>query len=374
MNPFLINNYISPSFFCDRENETNALIQNITNQSNTVFFAQRRVGKTALIHHVFHHLKSKKEYTTLYLDIYATQSLKDFTNQLANSIYKAFPEKKGIATRFWESIKLLRPVLSINEITGTPELSLDISQASQMERSITQLLQFLEKQKKPVVIAIDEFQQILEYPEKNVEALLRTSIQQLQQVHFIFLGSNRKMIFEIFNSTKRPFYASAKNLYLHKIKKNKYSPFIQKHFNKNHLNISENAIELVLDLTRRHTYYTQHLCHEIFALHEKNTTKKTVYKALYKILSENEAMYFQYRNLLTPAQWKLLKALAKEEKTYKPYNQQFIKKYNLSAPTSVKRTLNALLDKELIYYQVMQEEPYYEIQDKFLMRWLQYKR
>jgi len=374
MNPFLINNYISPKYFCNREHETDVLVQNINNQSNTVFFAQRRVGKTALIHHVFHQLNSEKEHTTIYLDIYATQNLKDFTNQLANSIYKAFPENKGIATRFWESIKLLRPVLSINEITGSPEMSLDISQVSQMERSIPQLLHFLEKQKKPVVIAIDEFQQILEYPEKNVEAILRTAIQQLQKVHFVFLGSNRKMIFEIFNNAKRPFYASAKNLYLHKIKKKEYIDFIQTHFEKNNLNIAKNTIELVLDLTKRHTSYTQHLCHEIFALHKNKTTKRTVYNTLHKILSENEVMYFQYRNLLTTAQWKLLKALAKEEKTQKPYNQKFIKKHNLGASTSVKRTLNALLDKELVYYHAKQEDAYYEIQDKFLMRWLQYKK
>lgn len=373
MNPFLINSYISPTHFCDRIHETHDLIQNINNQSNTVFFAQRRVGKTALIHHVFYQLNNKHTHTTIYLDIYATQNLKDFTNQLANSIYKAFPENKGIASRFWESIKLLRPVLSINEITGSPEMSLDISQASQMERTIPQLLQFLEKQKKPVVIAIDEFQQILEYPENNIEALLRTVIQQLQNVHFIFLGSNRKMIFEIFNSAKRPFYASAKNLYLHKIKKKEYIHFIQTHFAKNKQNIAKDTVELILELTKRHTSYTQHLCHEIFALHKKEITQKTVYNAFRKILSENEAMYFQYRNLLTTAQWKLLKALAKEEKTQKPYNQKFIKKYNLGAPTSVKRTLNSLLDKELIYYQVMHEEAYYEVQDKFLMRWLQYK-
>ena len=373
MNPFLINNYINPSYFCYRDQETEVLIQNINNQSNTVFFAQRRVGKTALIQHVFHQLNTKKEHKTIYLDIYSTQNLKAFTDQLANSIYKAFPEKKGIASRFWESIKLLRPVISINEITGGPEMSLDISHPSQIERTIPQILQFLEKQNTPVVIAIDEFQQILEYPEKNVEALLRTSIQQLQNVHFIFLGSNRKMMFEIFNNAKRPFYAGAKNLYLDKIPKKEYTAFIQTHFNENKRNISDKSIKLVLELTNRHTYYTQHLCHEIFAFNKKSNTEKTVYQALNKILSENEAMYYQYRNLLTTAQWELLTVLAKEEQTAKPYNQKFIKKYNLGAPTSIKRTLNALLEKELVFYQSKKEEAYYEVQDKFLMRWLQYK-
>ena len=154
MNPFLINNYLSPGYFCDRENEAKTLIDNINNQSNTAFFAQRRIGKTALIRHVFH-LPKKKKITCIYLDIYATQNLKEFTNQLANSIYNIFPENKSIGKRFWEAIKLLRPIISMNAMTGSPELSLDITQPKQFEKKIPQLLQFLEAQKIRKVIAID---------------------------------------------------------------------------------------------------------------------------------------------------------------------------------------------------------------------------
>src|SRR5258708_38633223 len=97
MNPFLISGYLSPGYFCDRESETKTLMDTISNQGNTVFFAQRRIGKTALIRHVFYLLKNKKT-TTIYADIYATQNLKDFTNQLANSIYRIFPENKSLGS------------------------------------------------------------------------------------------------------------------------------------------------------------------------------------------------------------------------------------------------------------------------------------
>lgn len=99
-NPFLINAYQSPEYFCDRKNETETLLVNIENNSNTTCFAQRRLGKTALLNHVFYLLKKKKNTECLYLDIYATQNLKDFTNQLANSIYRVFPENKGIVNGF----------------------------------------------------------------------------------------------------------------------------------------------------------------------------------------------------------------------------------------------------------------------------------
>ena len=168
-NPFLINTYLSPEYFCDRKNETEALLSNIENNSNTTCFAQRRLGKTALLQHVFFQLKKKKNIECIYLDIYATQNLKDFTNELANAIYRIFPDNKGIGKRFWDAIKLFRPVISMNSFSGTPELSLDISQARQLEKTIPQLLQFLDAQKLKIIIAIDEFQQILTYPEKNNE-------------------------------------------------------------------------------------------------------------------------------------------------------------------------------------------------------------
>jgi uncharacterized protein len=371
LNPFLINTYASPFYFCDREAETKTLISNIDNQSNTAFFAQRRIGKTALIQHVFYHLIKKKTGQCIYIDIYATQNLKDFTNQLANGIYKIFPESKGIGRRFLEAVRLLRPVLSMDDITGSPQLSLDISQPRQLEKTIPQLLQFLDAQKIRTVIAIDEFQQILSYPEKNIEALLRTVLRQLKNVNFIFSGSNQKMMREIFNSAKRPFYSSTKSLNLKKIDPVVYSSFIRKHFENNRSKITEDALESILGLTACHTYYTQRLCHEVFALNEKTIGAEVVLQALSAILNENESTYFQYRNLITRGQWNLLKAIATEEKVSQPYAGEFIYKHQLGTPANVKRGIEALLEKEMVFYDTSIENPFYEVNDRFLMLWLQ---
>lgn len=127
-------------------------------------FSQRRIGKAALVKHVFYFLK--KTQSTIYLDIFPTSSLKEFTDALATAIYKEFPMHKGTGKKFWEHIKLLRPVLKMNALSGEPELTLDFSQPEQIEESLPQLFSFLDQQQKKVVIAIDEFQQILLYPEK----------------------------------------------------------------------------------------------------------------------------------------------------------------------------------------------------------------
>lgn len=370
MNPFLINAYLSPDYFCDRQHETKTLLGNIKDQNHTAFFAQRRLGKTALIKHVFYLLKAKKT-TTIYLDIYATKDLKDFTNQLANSIYKIFPENKSIAKRFWEAIKLLRPVISIDDLSGSPELSLDITEAKQFEKTIPQLLNFLDEQNTPVVIAIDEFQQIVNYPEKNVEALLRTVIQQLKNIRFIFCGSNQKMMHHIFNSAKRPFYASTKNINLQKIDTQLYATFIKRQFESNKQKINQEAANLLLELTDGHTYYTQRLCHEVFAKAYKTIKSEFILQTLNELLIEQEGTYFQYRHLLTPPQWNLLKAIAIEDKVWQPYSQTFIYKHRLGTAANARRSLESLLEKEMIYYNNSIKEPYYEVYDKFLMRWLQ---
>jgi len=372
-NPFLINNYISPDLFCDRENETKTLIANIKNNSNTTFFAQRRLGKTALIHQSFFLLKKKKSTTCIYLDIYATQNLKDLTNLLANKIYSVFPENKPIGKRFWEAIKLFRPVITIDTMSGTPELSLDITQPKQFEKTIPELLQFLDQLQIKTIIAIDEFQQILKYPEKNVEAILRTVIQQLKNVNFIFCGSDQKMMYELFNSAKRPFYASTKSIHLKKIDRTIYAQFIKSLFVKRKYKINDSAIESILDYTDTHTYYTQFLCHQLYQNKNKNITPEIVTNTLYQILTENEGTYFQYRNLLTPAQWQFLKAVAKEEKVEQPYSKKFINTHHLGTPALVKRIIESLLLKEMIYYNMMSGKPYYEVYDKFLMHWLKNK-
>ena len=369
MNPFLLNNYLGPDYFCDRDEETETLLKNINNNSNTAVFSQRRIGKTALVKHVFFLLKDKQ--SAIYLDIFPTSSLKEFTDTLASSIYKEFPMHKSTGRKFWEHIKLLRPVLKINTLSGEPELTLDISRPEQIEKSIPQLFSFLDQQQKKIVLAIDEFQQILSYPEKNVEALLRTIIQNLHNISFIFLGSDSKVMTEIFNSAKKPFYGSTNFMTLNKIPEKEYVPFIKNTFHKLGVSMDEKVPEMILDLTCTHTYYTQRLCHEIYGDQVTFIREEDVTATLYKLIQQNEAVYFQYRNLLTKAQWKTLKAVAAEGTVYQPYSQNFIKNYDLGSTSTLKRNLEALADKAIIYHNVSVEEPYYEVEDKFLMRWLQ---
>jgi uncharacterized protein len=369
-NPFLVSGYKGPKYFCDREKETVQLMTNMKNNINTTLFAIRRLGKTGLIHHVFNQFSDSKKNRCIYFDIFATSNLKDFTNQFATAIYRLFPEKKGIGQKFFEMIRLLRPVISFDSLTGHPELSFDLGQPRQYEKTIQQLFDFLDKQQMKIIVAIDEFQQIINYPEKNTEALLRTYIQPLKNINFIFCGSNQKIMNEIFNSAKRPFYASCNNLQLDFIATDEYSQFIKKQFTSNNKKISKESIDFILEFTHKHTFYTQMLCNHIFGTESKNITIDVVHAVSADLLAQHESIFYQYRNLLTSAQWELLTAIAKEEKVQKPHSAEFIKKYNLGTSSLITRGMDALLNKEMIYYDTGSKEPYYAVYDKFLMRWL----
>lgn len=212
-NPFLIAGYHSPEFFCDRKAESSTILEALYNGRNITLIAPRRMGKTGLIHHVFYQLKEQKsDVVTLYMDIYSTQSLGDFVRLFANTVLgqlDSVPQKA--LNRIGQFIRSCRPVFTFDEITGTPKVTVDVSPTEE-ESTLKEIFDYLGSSEKRCYIAIDEFQQIAEYPEKGVEALLRSYIQFLPNVNFIFAGSKQHVMQEMFTSSKRPFYQSTQLL------------------------------------------------------------------------------------------------------------------------------------------------------------------
>ena len=138
-NPFPLTAYHGPEFFCNRNAETKRLADNAQNGVHTTLLSIRRMGKTGLIHHLFHKLAKKKETHCLYADIYASQSQKDLIGQISTAILKAFPPKKRAGKKVMDFITSLRPVISYDNLTGQPEVSFQFSQSRQQEQSLETL-------------------------------------------------------------------------------------------------------------------------------------------------------------------------------------------------------------------------------------------
>ena len=210
-NPFLISGYHSPIYFCDRKKETENILNALYNGRNLTLIAPRRMGKTGLIRHAFHILKEQEpEISTFYMDIFSTQSLRDFTLLFANTILGQLDSSSQKAlNRIGEIIRSCRPSLTFDPISGSPKVSIEIEDNKE-ESTLKEIFDYLATSEKRCYIAIDEFQQITEYPEKGIEALLRSYIQFLPNVNFIFAGSKNHVMQEMFTSSKRPFYQTHK--------------------------------------------------------------------------------------------------------------------------------------------------------------------
>jgi|GEM_PF-5014874 len=46
-NPFLVREYVSSRYFCDRKKETQDLVRELANSNNITLIAPRRIGKRA---------------------------------------------------------------------------------------------------------------------------------------------------------------------------------------------------------------------------------------------------------------------------------------------------------------------------------------
>lgn len=371
INPFPTTGYLGKEYFCDRKSELFTLKRQVENNINTTLISLRRMGKSALIHRLFDDFNTDKSYYCIYTDIYPTQNLKQFTENLSQAILQRIPEHKSFTKRFIELLKAFHPTITYDALTGQPEVSFEYQETTMAEKTPAGIFQFLEEQDKQVVLAIDEFQQVANYPEKNTEAMLRSHIQQLRNIRFIFSGSNKHMMAELFNNAKRPFFSSTQLMYLDPIAEENYSLFIKDKFTEAGKMIEDDAVRFILQWTRLHTYYTQVICNNTFSLPHKKITEEAVKLVCNNLLSSQQATYIQYRQLLSPVQWQLLIAIAKEGKVFQPQSKSFIQKYKIGTPANSKRALDALLEKEMIYREDDIQASSYQVYDVFLSRWLE---
>lgn len=368
-NPFVTTGYLGGDYFCDREAETRSLLNNLSNGRSTTLTAIRRMGKTGLIRHVLGQLPP--DHTGIYIDILPTENLDEFLNALGSAVLNAIPEKSKPGRKLLDFIKSLRPVITYDPLTGHPQVTFDVK-PGEAPRNISSVLKFLEDYPQKVLIAIDEFQQILNYPEKNTDAWLRSIIQSLNNVRFIFSGSQQHLMTELFSDPSRPFFQSTSFLRIGKIDAGQYSKFILDHFRRGDIRISPGTVNEILDWTDLHTYYVQLLCNRIYASGAGEIRTETWKGEASRLLQEQEVIFFKYRDLLAKQQWLFLKAVAHEGKVFAPTSKDFISRYELGSPATVLRSLQALRQKEMVYSDYTADGSlYYSVYDVLFRRWMQ---
>jgi uncharacterized protein len=367
INPFVTGRYENAAFFCDRESETNRLQEAFLNQRNITVISPRRLGKTGLILHFFELIRKQKEVSPFYIDLMHTSDLEHFIAVFAKAIIGKFDNRTTkLLSSFSNIVKSLRPGITIDPMTGQPVIEITRIPGSSGEASIEEIFTYLAKQDKKIIIAFDEFQQVGSYPEKGTEALLRSHIQRTGNTTFIYSGSLKHVLMNMFGDHSRPFYQSSEILSLGKIDRDAYREFIIEKFTDGNRKIDLPAADLILDLTDTYTWYVQYLCNKLYGLNTRKIDNDLVVATLLNTLREQEVIYYNYRKLLTRHQFDLLKAIAVEGKVSRPTSGEFIQVHGLSAASSVKVSLDSLIAKELI----LAEEDGYKVYDVFFAQWL----
>lgn len=374
-NPFIIRGAIPEPYFCDREKETERLVRYLTNGEHVVLHAPRRIGKSKLIEHCFAQPAIKDKYYTIFVDILQTGNLQEFTYEFGKAVFEATASLGNkMMKQFAQTVQSLHGEYSIDQFTGFPKFSMSIGHIANPIYTIEEVFRFLEQADKPCIVAIDEFQRIADYPEKNVEAILRTHIQRMRNCEFVFAGSDRHLLGQMFQDYNRPFYESATIMTLEKIERSKYNAFVLEHFEEFNKHIASEDVDRVYDLFDGNTYAMQRTIHTAFSLTpEKQTcTLSTIRQAIDDIIEDND---FTYRTHLMPmglSQKEVLYAIARSGVASQITGSVFVNKYRLSSASSVQSAIRKLkADGWVTEFMNPDGQKCYQLNDYFLMLWIQ---
>ena len=368
-NPFITRGYIPDECFCGRVSETQRLTKSLMNGNDVVLFSPRRMGKTGLITHVFEREEIKRSYYTFFVDILHTTSLREFTFFLGKEVFRALqPAGKKVLDKLVSALKSLQGKITYDSVTGQPSFGVSLGDIQRPEFTLEEIFNYLDNAGKPCLVAIDEFQQINEYEDGNIEALLRGHIQKMKNCHFVFAGSKRSIMSAMFLSPARPFYKSADPLELKALDKDIYSDFVGNMFNEYGKRIAKAVVEYVYDLFEGYTYYMQRVFNEAFASIDRGEecSIEVIRMSIDNILLMNEVQFAELMSSLTENQKRVLSAIANEAHVRNVNTSAFINRYQLSTASVVNAAIRKLLKEDIITVDLKE----YSIPDKFLWLWV----
>lgn len=369
VNPFVVTGKIEPKYFCDRVVESARLVKSITNGNNLVLISPRRMGKTGLIRFCYDKEEIRDNYYCFFIDILHTTGLREFIHLLGKEIYETLqPRSKKMAKLFLQTLKSINGKFGFDISTGLPDFSIALGDIEQPTYVLEEIFKYLESADKPCIVAIDEFQQIAKYPEKNVEALLRSHIQKSGNCHFIYAGSERHMMQQMFLSSKHPFYRSADMLELKEIAREVYIPFVVKNFKEFGKSITEEIVGAVYDFFRGHTFYIQKTFNESFADTPEGGSciMETVRTAITALIDSYDTIFREILSNIPEKQKELLYAIALDGEASSITSAAFVRKHSLSSASSVQSAVKKLLEKDLI----TENGKIYAVSDKFFGIWI----
>lgn len=348
--PFVYGKSVDADNFTDRQKETKRLLANFCYGMNTIIISPRRMGKTSLVRKVQRSIQDPKV-KVIYMDVYDCRSEYDFLNRFASVIIK---ETAGTMDKVLDT---LREFLSrvTPRISYSPEplndfqLTLGITPRDFSPEEILNLPEVIaQKRNINIVVCIDEFQQIGEFPDSvTVQKRMRGVWQHQKNTSYCMFGSKNHMMMKIFQNKRMPFFMFGEMMYLDKIPREEWIDFITEKFRQQGKKISRDMAARICDTTQCHSSYVQQLSWNVLLEAGEEVTEQNIDDGICDTLEQNSGLFQNQIAGLTSYQMNFLRAICSG------YHSDFTSKvvtqlFDLGAKSNIYRIKNALLDCELI--------------------------
>jgi hypothetical protein len=368
-NPFKYGPIALDDSFTDRDSEVNELATDALNGQDVVVFAPRRFGKTSLVHRTAQRLTTQKALVAE-VDLWVTPTKEKLAARLAREIADILGisgKAKEIA-RVFGSLRI-RPIVTVED-DGSFGFSFAAGHSAgdvddTLERLFRMLGETAASRKRPVVLILDEFQEIVEI-DPGLTKLMRSVFQEQPEIAHIYLGSKRHLMQRIFNDQNEPFWRSAKRVELGRISADEFKPFVREGFRSHDRDITDEVVDRVLEITGGHPYATQQLCYFLWAETAEGETAddERLESALSRLLVSEHTHFSDLWDRATGNQRILLSALAEEPG--RPQTRDYQTRHGLRGSSTTQKTVNALIQQEL----VTKHDGFVVISEPFLADWI----
>lgn len=347
---FVYGMFVEGDNFTDRVKETRRLKMDFEHGMNVILISPRRMGKTSLVKHV-QGLVNEELVKVVYMDIYDCRSEYDFYNRFAESLMRQTASHADLVMKnIREFLIRISPKITFStDPLNEYSLSLGITPKDYSPEEILSLPEIISKKiGKHIVVCIDEFQQIGEFPDSlTVQKRMRGVWQLQRNVSYCLFGSKKHLLTEIFQSKRMPFYQFGDTIYLKPIPTDEWIPFICSRFEQQKKKISVELAAKICKLVDNYSSYVQQLAWNVLINTDKEVTDDILQESLQDILNHNTALFMQQIEGLTTYQMNFLRAIIKG--VHKDFtSQEILDEYRLGSKSNVTRLVNVLMNKELI--------------------------
>jgi len=372
-NPFSFDTIVTDENFCDRESEIEELLGDIRSSHNVVVFSQRRYGKTSLIKKALD-LAKLEGFLAIYTDIYHILSEDDLVRAYAKALASTMG---GSIEKILQTLKTilssLRPKITL-DADGKPEFAFGVESGRNpimnLEEVLESVKKYTEKTDKKAVVVFDEFQQIGQLQQSHrIESVIRSQIQTHRNLSYIFMGSKKHLIFDMFSDPDRPLYGIGKMLPLEKIAPRHLEAFVLTRFRQTGKPLSKEVASRLVETCESHPYYTQYVSHSLWEITPFNSSISATEldNAMNLTISRISPRYESIWELLPLRQRQALIALANLAPTQKLFSGDVILKYGLASAPSFRKALKRLVEKSF----VDRDKNSFTIIDIFFKKWIQ---